>query len=328
MRGRQSIKIGIWRLGAIALGLVLWLSGAHQAIAQCAVNQVTITTSGASLPVYNPFAAQVITPVTVSVRNISGNTCDLALSFPSSNVNQATMTNGAGSNLNYIIENANNNKIIFYTGAFPTSGTDRVNINNLGSGQTRNVTVDVSTLAGQVVADGTYQDLAMQAHVFNRNGTTLTLIRTASFPVTQTVMKICRLNPPSTTAMNFTSAITNGRPNPASTQSSTFSSVQCTAPTIVRLSGAALQPLAPIAPRAGFDNTIGWRAVGTFGSATATLNATSTTTTTADSALRNVISGATTSGTINLTVNLLDSGQPIQAGSYSSVLTVTIDPTL
>ncbi len=311
-------------LTAVAL-LMAGLSNAH---AQCAVGQATITTAGASITGYNPFAGKVIRSVTVSVRNTSSNTCDLVLSFPSTNVNQASMTNGTGSTLNYIIENAANSKIIFYTGAAPTTATDRVNINNLGSGQTRNVTVDVSVITGQVVADGSYQDLAMQARVFNRNGTTLTLIRSASFPVTATVIKICRLNPPSVTSMNFSSAITNGRANPGSIQTTTFSSVQCTAPTIVRLTGAALQPTPAIGARPNFDNYIGWSAVGTFGSASVTLNATTTVSTTVDSPTKNTTSGATTSGTIGVSVNLLDSGRPIQSGSYSGVLTVTIDPDL
>ena len=309
------------------LMMTMFVMGVSQSWAQCATGQVGLTTSGATLAPYNPFAAKAIRTITVSVKNNSLSQCDLSLSFPSTSTTQAPMTNGAGSTLNYIVENAANNKIIFYTGGTPVAA-DRVEINNLNAGATRNVTVDVSALIGQVVADGTYNDSGMEVHVFNRAGSVLTRIGQKSFPVSATVAKICKLDPPSLTSLNFNSAISNGRANPGVTKATSFTNVQCTAPTIVRLSGAALQPVPAIAARANFDNFIGWHAVGTFGGATSTLNATASTVTTADSAAKNVASGATSNGTIGVTVNLLDSGKPILAGTYSGVLTVTIDPTL
>jgi hypothetical protein len=308
----------------------MWLlaifGGVGQASAQCGVGQVSITTSGITLPAYNPFAAEVISPAVVSIRNLSGRTCDLALSFPSVDPNQATMSGPGGASLNYVIENNNNRKIILYSGAVPSSATDRININNLGSGQTRNVTVDVTTLPGQVVASGLYQDTGMQAHVFNRNGSTLTLIRTASFPVSQTVSKICRLDPPAINLLDLSAAISNGRPLPAVIQATSFTGVQCTAPAYLQLDGAAMTPALPIAARPGFDNYIGWEANGSFGSATAQLLAPTTTPVSVTSASTNVGLGATTNGLVAVSVNLLDSGRHVLKGAYSGTLRVAVMP--
>jgi hypothetical protein len=81
--------------------------------------------------------------------------------------------------------------------------------------------------------------------------------------------------------------------------------------------------LTPISAASGLDNFIHWRAQGTFSAATATLSTNSAAT--VISSATNVASGATSGATITINVNLI-AGQPLLAGTYTGVLTVTVDP--
>jgi len=141
-----------------------------------------------------------------------------------------------------------------------------------------------------------------------------------------TVVATCSLGVASPASLSFSAPeIPQGVPSPAIVKSTALSAA-CTAPTFLRLTGSALTPSPAIPPASGFDNFINYRAVGSFGAASTTLN-TTTTPTTAVSPTRNVTSGPITTGTVNVDVNLL-AGQPVIAGTYSGVLTVTIDPNL
>jgi hypothetical protein len=317
-----TFGINLGRLCAIAALVMTGQLYASRAMA-CAPGSVTVTIGSANLGTYNPFNAQLLRAIAISIKNNSAAACDLSLSFKSA-TDPARMLNGTSA-LPYTIENAGNAKSIIYTGAFPAN-VDRINFNNVAAGATVNRNVDVTVAAGQVVADGLYADPVLSLDVFDRVGNSLTLIKTTPYPVSATVQKVCRLDAPAQTTLSFgASEITNGRPN-AAVVKSTLMTASCTAPTKVRLTGAALQPTVAAAPRTGFDNFINYRAVGTFGGATSTLN-TTTTAASADSSGKNTANGATPSGTVSVDVNLVP-GNPVIAGSYSGILTVTVDPAL
>ncbi len=181
---------------------------------------------------------------------------------------------------------------------------------------------------GSVTAAGAYSDagIVMELLGLDNQNRPNRLIRTVTFTPSANVVSKCSLAAPSLPTMDFSASISNGRPNTGVVQRTSFSNVACTAPTRLRLTGAALLPTVTTPPRAGFDNFINYRAVGIFGSANATLT-TTTVEANADSAAKNTTAGATTNGSIDVDVNLVN-GNPVIAGTYTGILRVTIDPSL
>jgi hypothetical protein len=292
---------------------------------------VTITATTTTLPSYDPFSTSDTTlDVQITVANSLVSVCQVALSFTRTAGLPAMMSQGS-SNLQYSIETTTGQTLMQTTGYVANSSPavgNRLDFTLPVLGQTT-VTVRIRVPAGQLVAAGSYSDLQLNLTLValgNLLGSAPTgLIKQQAFVPAISVLSKCTLPAPSASALDFTSAISNGRPNSSVVLSSTFSNVQCTAPSILRLSGSAMQPVSAIAAQTGFDNFINWRAVGTFGSASTTLNTVSATQ--ANSATKNVSSGVTTNGTIGVNVNLVN-GNPVIGGSYSGTLTVTIDPNL
>ena len=97
--------------------------------------------------------------------------------------------------------------------------------------------------------------------------------------------------------------------------------MSCTAPTIVRLSGEAMQPLQPVSAPAGLDDRIHYRASASFAAASAVLD--TRVASEAWSATRNTGLGTTVNGAIGVDVNLF-AGRPLLA--YAATLTVSVDP--
>jgi hypothetical protein len=286
------------------------------AMAGCASGNITnIGFSSTALSPYNPFTS--FTPTLVTVTATASCTVELAFHRPTL---PAQMT-GPGV-LDYDIRlNGGSASLLFTSGDPPTTQSIVVGPSSPGTAN-----VQISVPSGQVVADGiNYGDASVSAQVFDRNGSTLTLLRAQTMPITGSVAKVCQLPPPSNTTLNFTAAIANGRPNPGDVRRATFDGVRCTAPTKVRLSGMAMQ-LQPTASANGFDNFIAYRASATFNAASIVLQ-TGGSITEATSAGHNTASGATLNGSISVDVNLL-AGRPLLAGTYGATLTVSIDPTL
>lgn len=213
------------------------------------------------------------------------------------------------------------------TGGAPTVATpDDINVNRT----TATRTWTVSMVAGQTAPAGSYATSAgttplVNLHLKVRGRLQQPPIRSAPLDVSVNVLPSCQLSSPVTASVDLSAAIVNGTANPGVVSTIVFPSATCTAPARVRLSGAALQPVGSIPPRAGFDNFINWRAQATFGTTTAVLATTGATPGVALSPTRNQGSGAGTPGSMSLSVNLL-SGNQIVAGSYSGTLTVAIDP--
>jgi hypothetical protein len=91
----------------------------------------------------------------------------------------------------------------------------------------------------------------------------------------------------------------------------------------VRLSGNPMLPGQSGTPGAVFDNFIHYRASANLSGANVTLD--TSTATDVISAARNVALGAMADGTLRLDVALVP-GKPLLSGTYSSVLTISIDP--
>jgi hypothetical protein len=291
----------------------------------------SISTSSTMLPDYDPFSTSDTTldvTITMSVPLLA--LCQGALSFTRTAGLPAVMSQGSSS-LQYSVETTSGQTLMQTTGF--VSGSSPAPANRLGItlpvvGSTT-VTVRIRVAAGQLVAAGSYSDLRLNLTVValgNLVGSSPTaLLKEQSFAPAINVVSKCILPAPNTTTLDFSSAISNGHADPSVVQSAIFNNVQCTAPSILRLSGSAMQPVGSIPAQPGFDNFIDWQAAGTFGNASTTLNTNSASQT--SSATKNTASGATSNGTINVNVNLLN-GNPIIAGSYKNTLTVTIDPNL
>ena len=272
-----------------------------------------ITFSGTALPPYNPFTNT--TPRLVTVTVASTVACSVELAFQATS-NPARML-GPGTLFYDVQSQGNSSSLLFISGTPSTTTPIDIPAGSVGS-----ATVQIALSPNQVVSSGTYGDTSLVAHIYGRSGTALTPLKSASVPITGSVAAACQFASPTNPTMNFTGAITNGMPSPSYVGSVTLDSLNCTAPSLVRLSAEPMR-LASTASNAAFDNTIHFRASASLGGATAVLTTTSGSE--AVSTLGNVASGATTNASVRIDVNLL-AGRPLLPGIYSSLLTLSIDP--
>lgn len=284
-------------------------------------NISAFSASSMAVGTYSPFVATVPKIVTITITTRAA--CAISLYFfrdPQAPV----MTQGA-SNLTYQIEQAGGGNSYVYLSGYLAPAANRIDIVTTGA-QTVTRQVQVRVDAGQIVTAGNYSDTNVTMILASQQLGLWYLVAQTTVTPTATVAAVCRLDAPSPSSLSFASSeIPNAVPNPAIVKNATMTAA-CTAPTVLRLTGSALT-LTPSAPgAAGFDDFINYRAAGTFGSASTTLN-TTTTSSSATSSGKNVASGATTSGSVSVNVNLV-AGNTAMAGTYSGVLTVTIDPNL
>jgi hypothetical protein len=288
---------------------------AKVALASCLPSDITgITYTGTALPPYNPFTP--FAPKLVTVTVSTARACALELAFLS--LSSPAKLTGSGS-LNYDIQLPSNDVSLIYVGGTPAT-TAHIDI---GAGNIGSTTVQIRLPAGQVVGDGVYSDASVVSQIFDKSGAVLTLLKTANLPLSGSVVRACQFTAPTSPTLNFTAAISNGLPRPGFVQSVTFQNVSCTAPSILRLSGNAMLLTQPASPTTVFDNLINYRASASFSGANTVLDTSSG----GDvaSATRNTLVGAVTEGVVSVDVTLL-AGKPLLPGTYSSILTVSIDP--
>jgi hypothetical protein len=317
------------------IGLVLTLAGTAPAQAGLCVAPFPITITSVTstiLPPYDPFSgADTTLDVAITLSNsLLSLSCDVGISFTRAAGLPATMGAGA-STLQYTIVSPGGATLLQTTGFIAGSSPAPANRLDLTVPILGSVTAHVliKVPPGQLVSAGNYSDLQVTLLVVSRgvllNNSSNAIIAQQTFVPSTTVPAKCVLTAPGNASLDFSSAISNGHPNPAIIKSTQFSNVQCTAPSILRLSGSAMQPVGSVPARPGFDNFIHWRAAGSFGNASALLS--TNVASRVDSGSKNIAAGVTSNESINVDVNLLD-GNPIIAGSYSGTLTVTIDPNL
>jgi hypothetical protein len=306
---RLAPIMGVWLLSILASAT----AGAQF----CGGGNITaFSATTMNVGTYNPFLSP--TPQVVTVTVTTNTNCRLRLGFNRSTLPAEMSLTSA--TLEYEIEQTGGGTSYLSTSGTPPAGNSITWTQGAG---TTTRTVQVRVLPDQVVAHGTYTDTAVTMRLASPFIFWFTIASVAVTP-SATVPRVCRLDAPSPGTLSFSSGeIPDGTPNSAIIKSTTLATA-CTAPTLVQLTGQALQPTPAIAAAAGFDNFINYRAIATFGAATATLT-TSTTWQTVTSPSRNTLSGATPSGTVAVAVNLV-AGQPIIAGNYAGVLTVIVDP--
>ena len=287
---------------------------ASRCLAVCTTTEIgAITFSGTTLPAYDPFTAP--TPRLLTVNVTSTVACSVELAFQSTS-NPARMI-GPGA-LTYDVQVQGSATSLLFVSGMPTT-TTRIDIpaGNVGS-----VTVQIARPPNQVVSSGPYGDASLVAHIYDKAGSVLAPLKSASVPISGSVAAACRFSAPTNPTMNLSSAISHGLPQTGIVGTVTLPSLNCTAPSLVRLSAGPMRH-ASAGATAAFDNMIDFRAIATLAGATAVLDTRSGPD--AVSTLPNVVSGATIDGSVRIDVNLI-AGRPLLAGAYASLLTLSIDP--
>lgn len=314
----RNATIAVW----MALAFLSTATTTALAQANCAnVNNASLssTTTITATPAYEPFSGSALThSFNMTVQNTNTSTCAIAIVLNRPSSASPTMTSGASSlswNLDF------NGSPVLYDPGVLAGWYANVGANNTFTFSTYNMNFPANQTSA---AAGAYTDTQVTLSIYAfRFG--WRFVRSYAMTFGASIDRTCIMSAPSPSSLNFSSAISLGMPNPAAVLSSTISGVNCTSPARVTLSGNAMQRTPSVGTVSGFDSFIDWQATATLGSATATLatNAASTTT----SVSYNVGSGTTVGGAVGVDVNLI-AGQPLRSGSYSAVLSVTVDPTL
>jgi hypothetical protein len=293
----------------------------------CRLKEVlSVTPVVASLGSYTPPLAPAATPVdiTIDLKTEGRGTCRGAITFYRQALPARMTRLGGGGARAYTIQTGptGGTPLIFASWP-PANRTLDFTVQGGRGTQRHTVTLTIYVAAeGGWVAAGSYSDSVLMK-VLDRSNSGYDIVRYQNFTVSSLVQQLCDLPPPDKLNLDFTSTISSGMPSGA-TLIATFSGVACSAPARIRLSGEPLiNPAIP--PAANFDNFIDWEASAEFGNAHVVLD--TRVSNQATSAGQNVLSGATQSATITLSVRLL-AGRRVIAGHYSNILTVTIDPVL
>lgn len=159
-------------------------------------------------------------------------------------------------------------------------------------------------------AAGTYQN-TFTLHLKNIMGGTF---QSLPLVLSAHIQPSCSLPPPSVASLDFSAGIHNGIVAMPVQHTLTFANAGCTGPARLSLSG---QPLRlPNNPTA----TLHFTSTASLGSANVSLD------TRQDFSAFTVAHSAPASGTIPLAITLLPTANQLPAGTYSSVLTVSLEP--
>ncbi|MCB1515158.1 MAG: hypothetical protein KDJ18_10225 [Hyphomicrobiaceae bacterium] len=305
----------------VIAGLIALVPAASAQTNCTSFSNVTLAsaTTITATPAYQPFSGSTLTfSFNLTVQNANNAPCSIAviLARPTAPL----VMNSGGFTLNYALDFNGNNVVNIgtpSTGYFLTAPG-----NGSGTFATYNMTIAANQTAA---AAGNYADNQVVLYLYGFRAGDWRLVRTYTLTLGASINTTCTMSAPSPATLNFTSAISQGIPNPGVVLSSSLPGVNCTAPARVTLSGSAMQHTPSVAAVSGFDNFINWQATATLGSATATLATNSQSSVTSSG--YNVPSGTTVGGTVGVDVNLI-AGQRLQSGTYSGVVTVTVDPTL
>lgn len=179
--------------------------------------------------------------------------------------------------------------------------------------QNQNLTMDIplSIPANQLGrAAGTYQN-TFTLHLKNIMGGTF---QSLPLVISAHIQPSCTLPPPSVASLDFSAGIHNGIVTMPVQHTLTFNNAGCTGPARLSLSG---QPLRlsnnPIA-------ALHFTSTATLGSNSVNLD------TRQNTSAFTIANSAPASGTIPLSITLLPNGNRLPAGTYSSVLTVSLEP--
>jgi hypothetical protein len=103
---------------------------------------------------------------------------------------------------------------LLFTGGDP--GSNRLDLDVYCSATSVTLTVYVLMQPGPGVAAGNYADSSLTLQLFYRRDGRTFLVASRPFTVTGAVQAVCQRPPPNVASLDFTSAISNGLPNPGS----------------------------------------------------------------------------------------------------------------
>lgn len=277
---------------------------------------------------YNPFSAFDLTETkTLTVSNLSQSACLIALAFvrtpPAGELHSGTQS------LSYALEDLKSGQVLFTSiGTIPSPAelsSPGVLRFQLSPGQSISFGVRVRLPRGQMAGPGTYTDDSAEIRVYLISSTgTGTLLDARALTTSAQVAAICVLPPPTQSTLDFTSSIgSDARPR-EDWKTTTFSGAECNAPARLSLLGDALRPAQQPTSTPGLDTFINFQAEAHIETIAAILI------TDKDEGEETGVSAVQTSSPflsadLDLRVKLI-AGRPVAAGSYSSVLTVRIEP--
>jgi hypothetical protein len=197
------------------------------------------------------------------------------------------------------------------TDAFWSMDWSVLNVNEDGNGHIPAQNGMMVIAAGQNVPAGTYS----QTRIIKIGPAGTTLSQT-SMTISVIVASACTLPAPSTSRLDFSAGIVDGRISQGYRQSTSMSGASCSGPSMLTLRGA---PMAGNGPSgAGYRNSIDYQATARFGTASATLLT--------SAAAQASVALPASSGVLDLDVSLVDGGSPLAAGTYSGTVTVVLEP--
>jgi hypothetical protein len=165
----------------------------------------------------------------------------------------------------------------------------------------------------QAVPQGNYSE-QLNLRIF-ASGSTQPLVQTIITFAAQ-VTASCTLPAPNVSQLNFSQGVANGRVTHGYKLSALIQGASCSGPSRLILRGTPMQVGMAVPP--AFDNRIHYQATAKLGSATTILST--------DSASEALATLPATSGTMSIDVSLVDKGKTQAAGTYSSVLSIVLEP--
>lgn len=198
-----------------------------------------------------------------------------------------------------------------FSGAFWTAANAILNITDDANGNSPPAPGGLIISPGQRVPAGTYSETRT---VVIADASARVLSRQSLF-IQATVTSSCTLPAPATAHLDFSAGVRAARPTAGYTQSTIIDGASCSGPAVLTLRGA---PMKTGTAANGFKASIDYTATATFSNATAMLaTATASQATTALNA---------PTGRLTVSVALVDGGTPLAAGTYSSLLSIVLEP--
>lgn len=278
---------------------------------------------------YNPFAGSDLTETkSLTVSNLSENECLVALAFVRAPA-AGELANGTQT-ISYALE-APGSGISLFTSIGPIANpvdlsSGKVQTFRISPGQSVSISVRIRVAGGQIAGPGQYTDDLAEVRVYAVTETgSGTLLDARALTTTVAVNAICVLPTPDRSVIDFTPDI-GARGIPTEVwRSVAFPGARCNAPARLSLTGDAMRHESQPGSPPGLDAFINYWAEASFGAALTTL------VTDADEGEESATSGSQASdGSLTddliLRVRLI-AGQPLVAGNYSAMLTVSVDPT-
>jgi hypothetical protein len=310
-------------LGRVLVIAVIWaalLPATDAAGHACEDVTISGTPRLTILDAYSPFSPADLTGVTtVTIANTGDETCPLAAVFTAENGGRLR---NAGETLGYGLETLDGAALLN-----PPSLTDPEAGQHfpvtLAGGQAASMSVRARVPPQQISPPGTYEDRTALLRLYHMPSHGFpSLLSETPFPVAAEVAAVCRIAPPQPATLDFTEDIGTDASPKGEWRGVQFPETACNTSARLQLEGRALAREGGTAPT-GFDAFIDIEAFASFQSVTATLLTDGADEPITAQSLPTAQDG--TAAPLDLQVRLRR-GKPLAAGTYQSVLTITLEP--